>query len=148
MEFDTAPTAAEPSGDGWTGDRRGRCAVPPPRSAPDAEAVAAADLETDAASADLETDAAASDDVASRAAGTPTTGLTGRERDILDFEQQWWRHPGAKEQAIRDRFGLTATRYYRLLNTLLDNPAALAAEPLLVGRLRRLRSARARDRRR
>lgn len=139
MESDTAPTAAEPSGDGWTGDRRGRCAVPPPRSAPDAEAVA---------SADLETDAAASDDVASRAAGTPTTGLTGRERDILDFEQQWWRHPGAKEQAIRDRFGLTATRYYRLLNTLLDNPAALAAEPLLVGRLRRLRSARARDRRR
>lgn len=139
MESDTAPTAAEPSGDGWTGDRRGRCAVPPPRSAPDAEAVA---------SADLETDAAASDDVASPAAGTPTTGLTGRERDILDFEQQWWRHPGAKEQAIRDRFGLTATRYYRLLNTLLDNPAALAAEPLLVGRLRRLRSARARDRRR
>uniref|UniRef100_A8LYL0 DUF3263 domain-containing protein n=1 Tax=Salinispora arenicola (strain CNS-205) TaxID=391037 RepID=A8LYL0_SALAI len=139
MESDTAPTAAEPSGDGWTGDRRGRCAVPPPRSAPDAEAVAAADLETDVA---------ASDDVASPAAGTPTTGLTGRERDILDFEQQWWRHPGAKEQAIRDRFGLTATRYYRLLNTLLDNPAALAAEPLLVGRLRRLRSARARDRRR
>ncbi|MCN0150835.1 DUF3263 domain-containing protein, partial [Salinispora arenicola] len=124
---------------------------------PDAEAVAAAGLETDAASAGLETDAAsagldtdaaASDDVASPAAGTPTTGLTGRERDILDFEQQWWRHPGAKEQAIRDRFGLTATRYYRLLNTLLDNPAALAAEPLLVGRLRRLRSARARDRRR
>ncbi|WP_019901688.1 DUF3263 domain-containing protein [Salinispora arenicola] len=139
MESDTAPAAAGPSGDGWTGDRRGRCAVPPPRSAPDAEAVA---------SADLETDAAASDDVASPAAGTPTTGLTGRERDILDFEQQWWRHPGAKEQAIRDRFGLTATRYYRLLNTLLDNPAALAAEPLLVGRLRRLRSARARDRRR
>lgn len=139
MESDTAPAAAGPSGDGWTGDRRGRCAVPPPRSAPDAEAVA---------STDLETDAAASDDVASPAAGTPTTGLTGRERDILDFEQQWWRHPGAKEQAIRDRFGLTATRYYRLLNTLLDNPAALAAEPLLVGRLRRLRSARARDRRR
>ncbi|WP_028182876.1 DUF3263 domain-containing protein [Salinispora arenicola] len=148
MESDTAPAAAGPSGDGWTGDRRGRCAVPPPRSAPDAEAVASADLDTDAASADLETDAAASDDVASPAAGTPTTGLTGRERDILDFEQQWWRHPGAKEQAIRDRFGLTATRYYRLLNTLLDNPAALAAEPLLVGRLRRLRSARARDRRR
>lgn len=139
MESDTAPTAAEPSGDGWTGDRRGRSAVPPPRSAPDAEAVA---------SADLESDAAASDDVASPVAGTPTTGLTGRERDILDFEQQWWRHPGAKEQAIRDRFGLTATRYYQLLNTLLDNPSALAAEPLLVGRLRRLRSARARDRRR
>ncbi|MCM0676297.1 DUF3263 domain-containing protein [Micromonospora phytophila] len=76
------------------------------------------------------------------------TGLTERERAILAFEQQWWRHAGAKEQAVRDRFGLSATRYYQLLNALLDNPAALAAEPVLVGRLRRLRSSRARNRRR
>ncbi|MFF3864382.1 DUF3263 domain-containing protein [Micromonospora sp. NPDC001898] len=75
-------------------------------------------------------------------------GLTERERRILAFEQQWWRHAGAKEQAIRDGFGLSATRYYQLLNGLLDNPAALAAEPVLIGRLRRLRSSRARNRRR
>ncbi|WP_245714711.1 DUF3263 domain-containing protein [Micromonospora inyonensis] len=75
-------------------------------------------------------------------------GLTERERGILAFERHWWRHAGAKEQAIRDTFGLSATRYYQLLNALLDNPAALAAEPLLVGRLRRLRSSRARNRRR
>ncbi|MEU9508997.1 DUF3263 domain-containing protein [Micromonospora sp. NPDC048170] len=75
-------------------------------------------------------------------------GLTERERGILAFEQQWWRHAGAKEQAIRDTFGLSATRYYQLLNALLDNPAALAAEPVLIGRLRRLRSSRARNRRR
>lgn len=74
--------------------------------------------------------------------------LTDRERQILAFEHRWWRHAGAKEQAIHDAFGISATRYYQLLNKLLDNPAALAAEPMLVGRLRRLRSAQARTRRR
>ncbi|MEU6203553.1 DUF3263 domain-containing protein [Micromonospora musae] len=81
------------------------------------------------------------------AARTPA-GLTEREQAILAFEQQWWRHAGAKEQAIRDVFGLSATRYYQLLNGLLDNPAALTAEPVLISRLRRLRSSRARNRRR
>jgi len=70
--------------------------------------------------------------------------LTERELEILAFERRWWRHPGAKEQAIRDTFGLSATHYYQLLNELVDNPAALAAEPVLVGRLRRLRAARSR----
>ncbi|GAA0815005.1 DUF3263 domain-containing protein [Spirilliplanes yamanashiensis] len=74
--------------------------------------------------------------------------LTERETEILAFEKQWWKHAGAKEQAIRDRFGLSATRYYQLLNALLDNPAALAADPVVVGRLRRLRATRARTRRR
>ncbi|MBM0276829.1 DUF3263 domain-containing protein [Micromonospora tarensis] len=78
----------------------------------------------------------------------PAAGLTERERAILAFEQQWWRHAGAKEQAVRDTFGLSSTRYYQLLNGLLDNPAALAADPVLIGRLRRLRSSRARNRRR
>ncbi|SDY09287.1 Protein of unknown function [Micromonospora pattaloongensis] len=80
---------------------------------------------------------------------TPTdTALTDREQQILAFERKWWKHAGAKEQAIRDAFDLSATRYYQLLNGLLDNPAALAADPVLIGRLRRLRSARARGRRR
>jgi hypothetical protein len=76
------------------------------------------------------------------------TGLTERERAILTFERKWWKHAGAKEQAIRDAFDLSATRYYQLLNGLLDNPAALAFEPVVVGRLRRLRSTRSRNRRR
>jgi hypothetical protein len=73
-------------------------------------------------------------------------GLSQRERDILAFERQSWRHAGSKEQAIRDRFELSGTRYYQLLNALLDNPAALAHDPVLVGRLRRLRGSRARAR--
>nr|WP_067509030.1 DUF3263 domain-containing protein [Actinoplanes sp. TFC3] len=77
-----------------------------------------------------------------------TSGLSEREVQILAFEQKWWKHAGSKEQAIRDRFGLSSTRYYQLLNALLDNPAALEHDPVLVGRLRRLRSTRARTRRR
>jgi len=72
--------------------------------------------------------------------------LTERERDILGFERQWWRHAGAKEQAIRDQFGLSSTRYYQAVNALLDNPAALVHDPVLVRRLRRLRATRARAR--
>jgi hypothetical protein len=75
-------------------------------------------------------------------------GLTEREVQILAFESKWWKHAGAKEQAIRDAFDLSATRYYQILNGLLDNPAALAHDPVVVGRLRRLRSTRARTRRR
>lgn len=74
--------------------------------------------------------------------------LTEREGQILAFEAKWWKHAGAKEQAIKDAFGLSSTRYYQLLNTLLDNPAALEQDPVLIGRLRRLRSTRARTRRR
>lgn len=73
-------------------------------------------------------------------------GLSERDRAILDFEKQWWRHAGAKEQAIRDRFELSGTRYYQILNTLLDDPLALEHDPVLVGRLRRLRGSRARSR--
>ncbi|MFF5173975.1 DUF3263 domain-containing protein [Micromonospora sp. NPDC000089] len=94
-------------------------------------------------------DAESADDPAAEPAAAPGgQELTEREVRILAFEQQWWKHAGAKEQAIRDTFGISATRYYQLLNGLLDRPAALAAEPLLIGRLRRLRSSRARNRRR
>jgi uncharacterized protein DUF3263 len=75
-----------------------------------------------------------------------TDELSPREREILAFERQWWRYAGAKEQAIRERFGLSGTRYYQLLNALLEKPAALRADPMLVKRLRRTRSARSRRR--
>jgi hypothetical protein len=61
---------------------------------------------------------------------------------ILAFERRWWRHAGAKEQAIRDDFGLSAARYYQLLGALIDLPAALAHDPMLVKRLQRMRDAR------
>src|SRR5215475_15223329 len=76
----------------------------------------------------------------------PTDGLTRREREILAFERQWWKYAGAKEQAIRDLFDMSATRYYQVLNTLIDRPEALAADAMLVKRLRRLRASRQRAR--
>ena len=73
-------------------------------------------------------------------------GLGARERSILDFERSWWQTPGPKESAIRAQFGLSTTRYYKLLNDLLDDDLALQYDPLVVRRLRRLRDRRRRAR--
>ncbi len=72
--------------------------------------------------------------------------LSERDRAVLTFEKQYWKYSGAKEQAIRDRFELSATRYYQVLNALLDRPEAQEFEPVLVKRLRRQRAARQRAR--
>jgi hypothetical protein len=72
-----------------------------------------------------------------------TGDLTNEDVAILAFERQRWRYAGAKETAIRDTFGVSATRYYQRLGQLIDNPAALAYDPTLVNRLRRLREERA-----
>lgn len=70
------------------------------------------------------------------------SALTERDHQILQFEKSWYRFEGAKQKAIRDRFGLSPTRYYQLLNSLLDDPAALMAEPVVVRRLQRQRQSR------
>ncbi|PFG35291.1 DUF3263 domain-containing protein [Sanguibacter antarcticus] len=72
--------------------------------------------------------------------------LSERDVAILGFEKQWWKYAGAKEQAVRELFNLSATQYYQILNALIDTPEALAAEPMLVKRLRRMRSTRQRER--
>ena len=72
--------------------------------------------------------------------------LTDRDQRILAFERLWWKYAGAKEQAVREQFAMSATRYYQVLNALIDRPEALAFDPLLTKRLRRLRSARQRQR--
>ena len=72
--------------------------------------------------------------------------LSARDQAILDFERQWWKYAGAKEQAVRDQFQMSSTRYYQVLNALIDSPSALAHDPLLVRRLRRLRATRQRAR--
>ena len=69
-------------------------------------------------------------------------GLSRREEQMLDLERQWWKYAGAKEQAIREMFDLSATHYYQILNALIDTQAALEYDPMLVKRLRRLRTSR------
>ena len=73
-------------------------------------------------------------------------GLSQRDREILEFERHWWKYAGAKEQAVRENFDMSSTRYYQVLNALIDRPEALEADPLLVRRLRRLRASRQRQR--
>lgn len=73
-------------------------------------------------------------------------GLTDRDQEILAFERQWWKYAGAKEQAIREHFEMSSTRYYQILGGLIDRPEALEHDPMLVKRLRRQRSQRQRQR--
>jgi hypothetical protein len=78
--------------------------------------------------------------------GPRAQGLDERSQRILDFEREWWKYAGAKEQAVRERFDVSPTRYYQLLNQVIDDEQAVAYDPMLVKRLRRLRSARQRQR--
>jgi hypothetical protein len=72
------------------------------------------------------------------------TSMSEREREILEFERMWWKLGGSKERAVRERFAMSATRYYQLLNEIIETPQALAEDPMLVRRLRRQRAARQR----
>ena len=72
--------------------------------------------------------------------------LSDRDRAILDFERGWWLLPSSKGAAIRAHLGISPTRYYALLNVLIDDPAAAAHDPLVVRRLRRARAGRRRAR--
>ena len=69
-------------------------------------------------------------------------GLSERDLAVLEFERRWWKHAGAKEQAIRAQFGLSAARYYQVLGRVIDTPEALVHDPMLVRRLQRVRDAR------
>ncbi len=70
--------------------------------------------------------------------------LQGSNLDLrlLDFEREWWRHAGSKESGVKENFGISLSEYYERLNHLIDSDEALAAQPLLVKRLRRLRAQR------
>ena len=77
---------------------------------------------------------------------TDGEALGERERGVLAFERHWWRHAGAKEEAIRREFGIGPTAYYQQLSRLIDDPAAIVYDPMLVKRLQRQRASRRRRR--
>ncbi|MDJ1137841.1 DUF3263 domain-containing protein [Streptomyces iconiensis] len=74
-----------------------------------------------------------------------TPGLDETDRAVLAFAARGWSSPGARERAIRERLDMSPTRYFQLLNALLDDVHALAYDPVTVNRLRRERQER-RDR--
>lgn len=80
------------------------------------------------------------------AGGSVDRALTDRELGILAFERQWWKRSGTKERAIHELFDMSVSRYYQILNAMLDKPAALRADPMLIRRLRKLRAGRQRAR--
>ncbi|WP_231587492.1 DUF3263 domain-containing protein [Corynebacterium comes] len=74
--------------------------------------------------------------------------LSDDDARLLDFEERAPRSAGAKEELIRKQLGMSPVRYYQRLNLLIDVPAAMAAHPVLLGRLRRIRDRRAEERQR
>ena len=48
--------------------------------------------------------------------------LSPRERAILTFEREWWKHAEAKDTAARARLGLSPEDYYRALGAIIDHP--------------------------
>lgn len=73
--------------------------------------------------------------------------MTPQQKEILALEKRFYRHASSKEQDVKDELGLSPVQYYVRLNQLLDDPAAIQAEPGLVKRLRRIRDSRAKLRR-
>ncbi|MFC7929044.1 DUF3263 domain-containing protein [Streptomyces cinereoruber] len=92
-----------------------------------------------------EPEATRGEDGGAGTAGGPAA-LTEQEQALLAVERRSWPGPGAKERAVREQLGLSPTRYYQLLNALLDDPRALAHDPVTVNRLRRIREERQRRR--
>ena len=83
---------------------------------------------------------------AARVEQTSAVELSERDAEVLRFERQWWKYSGSKEDAIRDLFSMSSTQYYQVLGALIDTEAAVAFDPMLVKRLRRMRAARQRGR--
>src|SRR5688500_16052530 len=72
--------------------------------------------------------------------------LDERSREVLDFEREAWKLTVSKQRAIRERFGFSPSRYHQLLHRIIDRPEAVAYDPMLVRRLRRVRAVRRRSR--
>lgn len=79
-------------------------------------------------------------------AGGGSSGFGPELREVLRFEASWWTLGVPKARAIRQLLGLTPARYHQLLDRAIDRPEALAEDPALVLRLRRLREERRRAR--
>lgn len=77
---------------------------------------------------------------------TAPDGLSADDRRFLDFAALRWNHGGNQADTIRSEFDMSVTRFWQRVNTLLDDPEALAYAPQLVNRLRRIRSTRAQRR--
>ena len=74
----------------------------------------------------------------------PSAALDERELAILQFEATWFTLDEDRYDAIRARFACSVEDYNLELNRVIDHPAALLADQLVVRRLRRHRERRRR----
>jgi hypothetical protein len=70
--------------------------------------------------------------------------LTERDRAMIEFEATWFTIDQDRHDAIRARFACSVEDYNLELNRVIDHPAALEIDPLVVRRLRRHRERRRR----
>lgn len=68
--------------------------------------------------------------------------MTPTDAELLDFEASWPLPGAAKDSTVVAVLGMPPTLYHQRLGALLDDPKALAYNPLLIKRLRRLRATR------
>ncbi|HEU0256299.1 MAG TPA: DUF3263 domain-containing protein [Microbacteriaceae bacterium] len=59
---------------------------------------------------------------------------------LLEFERAHRVHDGQKDEAIRDAFGVSAVQYYDRLSAVIDTPAAVRYDPILIRELRATRA--------
>lgn len=74
--------------------------------------------------------------------------MNATSRAILDIEKRWLNRldRAGKASEIRERLGITPTRYAQMLLRVIDDPEAIASEPMLVGAVRRRLESRMRAR--
>lgn len=72
--------------------------------------------------------------------------ITERQQAMLEFERTFWTFDDPKETLVRARFQCSIDEYHAELNDLLEQPEALAHDPLVVRRLQRQRVRRRRER--
>ena len=65
--------------------------------------------------------------------------LSERHAAMIDFERSWWNNSRPRDQVIRARFQCSPEEYHAELTAVLDDPAAMDHDPLVVRRLKRLR---------
>lgn len=75
----------------------------------------------------------------------PTSRLSERHRQMLEFERTWWQLDTPRDEAIRARFDCSTDDYYAELNRVLERPEAMDHDPLVVRRFQRRRLRRRRD---
>lgn len=72
--------------------------------------------------------------------------LLTRDVAMVVLASEVARNPYAAERTIRAEFDMSVPRFLQATNRLLDDPEVLAARPLEVRRLLRIRESRARSR--